>query len=386
MYVRNKMNRSRDCGFDPCNRPQYFLLRGHTGPRGCPGMPGMPGSHGGPPGPTGAAGASSKIVVGATDPLVPPPPGQNIYVNPVGGNVYSSLAGVWTLIGNIKGHTGQRGLQGLIGQTGIPGLPALIYSDPGPPLFTPPYGSPLYYDTTNSDIYQYISGSWVWLANIRGLRGHTGQRGERGTTGHKGEKGQTGHRGHTGQRGKEGITGARGKEGVTGKRGKEGSTGARGKEGSTGAKGKQVDPGQGITQDTYELASNVTSFGPNISAIGLPFAFTPTDNGTAVIMSSTQGSYTWDGTGTLPRFSIANYVKIQGFPGNIFTRTFHIISYGQTGVNEYWNGTFISHIPVTAGVTYEISSTLTVPVGITGYILPLTDGDQYYNLTVTYKT
>src|SRR3990167_3108947 len=172
MYVRNKMNRSRDCGFDPCNRPQYFLLRGHTGPRGCPGMPGMPGSHGGPPGPTGAAGASSKIVVGATDPLVPPPPGQNIYVNPVGGNVYSSLAGVWTLIGNIKGHTGQRG--------------------------------------------------------------------------------------------KEGITGARGKEGVTGKRGKEGSTGARGKEGSTGAKGKQGDPGQGDRKSTYELASNVTSFGPNI--------------------------------------------------------------------------------------------------------------------------
>lgn len=366
-----------DCGFNPCNRPQYYLLRGPTGARGIQGPPGMPGAHGGPPGPTGSPGISSKIVVGATDPLVPPPPGENVYINPVGGNVYSSLAGVWTLIGNIKGSTGARGLQGLIGQTGLPGLPALIYSDPGPPLFTPPYGSPLYYDTISNDIYQYLSGSWVWISNIQGLRGQTGAT---GATGARGEQGLPGIDGVTGATGAQGPQGLPGIDGVTGAPGPQG---AQGDPGMTGARGPT---GRGVRQDTYELNSNVVVNGPNTATIGVPVAFTPTSTGTAVIISSMQGSYTWNGSGTVPRFSITNYVKIQGFPGNIFVRTFHIISYGQTGVNEYWNGTFVSHIPVVAGTTYEIISELTVPTGISGYIVPLTDPDQYYNLTFTYRT
>lgn len=360
-----------DCRFDPCNRPQYYLLRGATGPRGCQGIPGIPGAHGGPPGPTGSPGISSKIVVGATDPLTPPPPGENIYVNPVGGNVYSSLAGVWTLIGNIKGSTGARGIQGLIGQTGLPGLPALIYSDPGPPLFTPPYGHPLYYDTISNDIYQYLSGSWVLIANIQGLQGQTGARGQ---TGERGE------RGHTGAPGITGAQGNTGERGQTGERGERGHTGSRGHTGARGA------PGSGIKQDTYELNSNIVVNGPNTATIGVPIAFAPTSTGTAVITSSMQGSFTWDGSGGIPRFSVTNYVKIQGFPGNIFTRTFHIISYGQTGVNEYWNGTFVSHIPVVNGTVYEIISELTVPSGVSGYLVPLNDPDQYYNLTFTYRT
>lgn len=345
-------------GCNYCGGPQYILVSappGPTGRDGCQGPPGPPGCPGGPPGPTGPRGyEGGQIFVGATDPLVAPPPGSHLYVNPVGGNVYSSLEETWTLVGNILGATGSQGQNGSTGHTGGAGISSLIYTDFGPPVILPPTQS-LYYNKTNSDVYHYLAGMWHFIGNIRGHTGHTGQQGDQGHTGQQGSLGPTGEAG---------LTGAQGKVGETGHTGGVGPT------------------GQGYIYETSEITSDKIVVGPNTLSLNAISYFLPDNNGMSVVTLSMQGQYNWNGTGDRPRFILTTYVKITGFPGNIFTRSFFINENGVTGENEYWSRTFINHIPVFAGNEYQVWAEITVPDGMSVYIRPISDANQYLNVTV----
>jgi len=81
------------------------------------------------------------------------------YLNTANGDVYQYSGSAWSVVGNIKGATGSTGTRGSFWNygNGVPGtIPGQISGD-------------LYLNTTNDDLYQLVSGSWVLIANIRGF-------------------------------------------------------------------------------------------------------------------------------------------------------------------------------------------------------------------------
>lgn len=320
----------------PCCKPKYVLVCGPTGPQGPVGMPGpqgIPGQAGGhtggigPQGPTGATGdRGSRILVGPNDPIGAPAHNYDLYVNTATGHVFYSVGGVWTYVGDISG-VGLTGPTGPTGATGADGLTSLIYSDPGPPAFAPPVGTqPLYFDTLSNNVWHYISGSWYLIANASGGTGPTGPAGSSGPTG------------------------------------------------PTGPAGSSHDYFQ------WSHLSNVIVNGPDVETIGSPYSFTPSKSGHIAIAVSTQGSYEWDGTDFQPKFKLNTHVRVQGNP-YFFSRSQHVVSYGPTGSTQNWNSTFIYHVFVNSGTTYEIVGELEVPSGMSSSIRPASTPNQYYNIT-----
>jgi hypothetical protein len=108
--------------------------------------------------------------------------------------------------------------------------------------------------TGNSTVYEKISGSWVFTANIRGLIGRTGATGARGATGATGAKGATGTTGPVGPIGVTGTTGTIGKTGPIGETGATGLQGPKGDTGTTGSIGAKGDTGAtGATGENADL-------------------------------------------------------------------------------------------------------------------------------------
>lgn len=106
---------------------------------------------------------------------------DELYYNVVTYDLFKKVAGVWTLVGNLKGPKGDKGDKG----------------DQG----------------------------------IQGIQGLMGATGAQGLKGDKGDKGATGSTGATGAQGIQGQTGAQGIQGVAGPMGPQGPAGKDGKDG-----------------------------------------------------------------------------------------------------------------------------------------------------------
>ncbi len=83
-----------------------------------------------------------------------------------------------------KGETGARGPAGDTGPAGPQG-PAGVngatwWNGTGVPSSSLGSNGDFYLNLANSDVYNKISGSWVWVANIHGATGAQGPQGERG--------------------------------------------------------------------------------------------------------------------------------------------------------------------------------------------------------------
>jgi hypothetical protein len=83
-----------------------------------------------------------------------------------------------------KGETGPQGPQGLQGEQGEKGSAgangATWRNGTGVPSSSLGSNGDFYLNLANSDVYNKISGSWVWIANIQGATGATGPQGPAG--------------------------------------------------------------------------------------------------------------------------------------------------------------------------------------------------------------
>ncbi|MDX1814228.1 MAG: hypothetical protein R3319_05505, partial [Candidatus Bathyarchaeia archaeon] len=70
-----------------------------------------------------------------------------------------------------------------------------------------------YLNLDNGDVYNKVSDSWTWAANIQGPEGPQGEQGLQGIQGEKGDKGDKGDTGDTGPQGEQGIQGIQGIQG-----------------------------------------------------------------------------------------------------------------------------------------------------------------------------
>ena len=128
----------------------------------------------------------------------------------------------WVLIANIKGEQGdkgQTGAQGAQGEKGEQGDPGEDGADgingntwtvgEGAPTGSANIGD-MYYNKTNSKVYQYQSSGWNLIGSIKGATGAmglTGAQGEQGPAGPQGETGATGAQGPQGEKGEKGDKG-----------------------------------------------------------------------------------------------------------------------------------------------------------------------------------
>jgi hypothetical protein len=111
-------------------------------------------------------------------------------------NVYTKIAGVWTLIANIKGANGSNGANGTNGTNGSNGADGADGSD----------GREIELQKTATKIqWRYVGGgSWidlVLLSDIKGNDGATGATGANGADGNDGADGATGATGAKGDKG-----------------------------------------------------------------------------------------------------------------------------------------------------------------------------------------
>ena len=88
-----------------------------------------------------------------------------------------------------QGGTGATGSSGTTGAAGTNGASWL--SGTGAPNANLGVNNDYYLDTSNSDIYNKISGAWTKVSNIRGTTGLTGAKGDVGATGVQGRPGAT---------------------------------------------------------------------------------------------------------------------------------------------------------------------------------------------------
>jgi major tropism determinant Mtd-like protein len=126
----------------------------------------------GPAGPTGDPG-DTTIFVDTVDPVAVEVDGD-MWVNATSGDLFSQVAGTWTLQGNLKGPTGATGGTGPEGPQGDTGPPGADSTVPGP-------------------------------------TGPTGATGPEGPQGDQGPQGEPGAAGATGATGPTGPTGGAGK-------------------------------------------------------------------------------------------------------------------------------------------------------------------------------
>lgn len=169
--------------------------------------------------------------------------------------LFNSLTGKWenkTLPPGEKGDKGDVGPQGLQGPQGIQGPAGLQgpkgdKGDPGSEWLVGS-GSPsnllgddldFYLDEETSDVYKKISGSWLKVANIRGLQGPAGIQGPQGEQGPAGVQGLQGPKGDQGEIGPQGPKGDKGDVGFQGLQGPQGMQGPAGLQGPKGDKGDQ---------------------------------------------------------------------------------------------------------------------------------------------------
>jgi hypothetical protein len=131
----------------------------------------------------------------------------------------------------------------------------------------------------------------------------------------------------------------------------------------------------------FNLNNNYSGSDGDIETIG-SVSFTPNVDGLAIIMGSAQGIFTWDGTGTNPQITIIQIAadNIQ----NTYTRNHFVVGYGSAGTQYNWAANFNGNFPVTADITYTLTSQIFTPVGMAASMLVTSNIDHYFNLVVTY--
>ncbi len=199
---------------------------GPAGPQGSPGAAGPAGATGpqgaqGPQGTTGQAGATGSAgpagATGATGPQGPQ--GPNGDTGPTGP----------------QGAVGLTGATGATGPQGAPGTPGALWREgTGAPSSSLGADGDFYLDGATGNVYQRVSGSYSFAANIEGPQGKQGATGATGATGPIGPQGPKGDTGLTGATGPTGTVGPQGPAGPTGLTGATGATGPQGDAGLPG--------------------------------------------------------------------------------------------------------------------------------------------------------
>lgn len=241
--------------------------KGDTGEVGSQGIQGVAGEQGiqGPKGDKGDTGLTGSV--GATGE-------QGLQ----GAKGDQGIQGVEGHIGP-KGDQGVQGIQGMQGIKGDTGNGFSIATNyPSVAAMNSDFANALIpinsfviiasADADNGRLFVKTATSFVFhaqLAGVKGDKGDTGAQGIQGERGLQGERGATGLTGATGPQGDRGIqgpigntgaTGAAGAKGDQGERGLQGATGATGSTGLTGAKGDKGDKGDTGAQgpaSTYTL-------------------------------------------------------------------------------------------------------------------------------------
>jgi hypothetical protein len=101
----------------------------------------------------------------------------DLFLDTDNGNMYENQGGSWAFVSNLEGPAGIQGDQGIQGPAG-----ATWITDSGIPDPASGSNGDLYLDTASQDIYEKITGSWVYLANILGAPGVQGPQGVAGAT------------------------------------------------------------------------------------------------------------------------------------------------------------------------------------------------------------
>lgn len=123
----------------------------------------------GPPGPQGPAGeAGSTIFVASGAPQSSLGKNSDIYINANNGDLYQKASNTWSLVGNIKGPTGNTGDSGPQGSPGS----QILYGVNSPPSLLGEVGD-TYIDTDSGDVYHKTTTGWELQLNITGSPGTT---------------------------------------------------------------------------------------------------------------------------------------------------------------------------------------------------------------------
>lgn len=128
-------------------------------------------------------------------PTVPGPDGKTAYEVAVDEG-YVGTAAQWLL--TLVGPQGIQGIQGIQGNTGPQGIAGYMMLSGTVAPTTQGVDNDMYINTTTSDVYKKITGTWVFQSNIKGLTGATGATGAQGIQGIQGLTGNTGATGATG--------------------------------------------------------------------------------------------------------------------------------------------------------------------------------------------
>jgi hypothetical protein len=115
------------------------------------------------------------------------------------------------------GATGPAGPAGATGAAGADGVDGSVWwNGTGAPDSGVGVEGDYYLDVDNGDVYNKISGSWAWVANIQGPEGSQGEQGPQGDQGPQGEQGLQGIQGEKGDQGDQGPQGEQGLPGADG--------------------------------------------------------------------------------------------------------------------------------------------------------------------------
>jgi hypothetical protein len=168
------------------------------------------------------------------------------------------------------GPQGPQGIQGIQGNQGIQGIPGndgtngtdgsngtngyTWYDGVGVPNVAIGIDGDYYLNTSNSDVYNKITGTWTIILNIQGATGPQGIQGETGAQGQQGTQGIQGNQGIQGETGQQGEQGLQGEQGIQGENGENGTNGTNG---YTWYSNSGIpDAGLGVNGDYYLNISN----------------------------------------------------------------------------------------------------------------------------------
>ena len=175
----------------------------------------------GPQGPPGPEGLRSAADSGANfDNLINAGEGEyGSLINAETGDLWSwdASGATWSLVGNIKGGTGETGGVGATGARGSQTIAVKSSSLPDPVLDATVKVGDIFITTDTDQLYVYRGGASLTLeSSVRGTTGSTGVQGFQGNQGLQGITGPTGVQGLQGFQGFQGNQGRQGNEGPTG--------------------------------------------------------------------------------------------------------------------------------------------------------------------------
>ena len=324
--------------------------KGEQGPQGIQGDKGDKGDKGdqGDPG--------SKIGVGTEVSVPGAVSGDYVagdyYLNNTTWNLYHAVdsgdSAAWTLVGNIKGATGEQGpkgdqgIQGEKGEKGDKGDqgdqgPQGVQGIQGPQgekgeafAIAKTYasisamnaafatdgvleGQFVMIDTgnvedeDNAKLYVKGASSYTYITDLsgaqgmqgpQGIQGPEGPQGPKGDQGIQGEKGEQGPQGIPGEKGDKGDKGDKGEQGIQGPKGDQGEQGPQGDQGPQGTRGSLIYQGTAIT-GTSTTATKFPSSGITAALANDVYINTSTGAMYKCVAGGVAASATWAYTGNI---------------------------------------------------------------------------------------